>query len=291
MLGILTERPSGQYPELRERVLRQNEWFRWPLGCNPQSAAAGNLANIAPTLKSGLEAYGVVSLKLDRLLSNDEFIRVANALGAPQLLRDPRMQGYVEDGVVLNLRADHPETHDRTVDLLFAENYVMAHTELSAMPTGAQPRYLMFQCMEPPARDAGGQTLLMPMDVVRSRLSSEQAQILMATGYASYPDAPPFLRQERHRYVFSFKDAGGEVVPWRYEPSVAGVKSVDVNRALQALLTAIYQPDGVFGLHWERYMLGVFDNTRFFHARTFVQRLDRKPPRQLREIRIARPTD
>jgi len=150
----------------------------------------------------------------------------------------------------------------------------------------AQVRYLLFQCVVPPPRDGGGQTLLVPMGGVRAQLTDAQASILRSTRHAAFADPPPFLSTFEGREVFAFKDAEGEELPWRHDGEATSVD--DVNDALRALLTAIYRREIVTGVEWCEHLLVAFDNTRFLHGRTFGPRLETGAVRHLREVRVFR---
>ena len=287
--GIYVEHAGDAHVAGRQAVLRRTEWYPAPAGARPDAdreVRAGDLVGVFAQLKLGLETRGLALVQLDRLLTNPELITLATLLGAPQQQSDERLAPYVEDDVILNLRAEHAETEDLTWQLLFAENYVMMHTELAGRLIHDQVRYLMFQCVNAPVRDEGGQTLLVPMPAVRARLTDRQAEILHATRHADYLAPPTFLSWHEGREVFAVKDAEGEHLPWRYEGDDPSVTAADVTEALAALLDALYQQDTTYGVPWEPLMLGVFDNTRFFHARSFSRRPVDGPPRHLREIRV-----
>jgi alpha-ketoglutarate-dependent taurine dioxygenase len=207
----------------------------------------------------------------------------------PQQQSDARLAPYVEDDVILNLRADHAETEDLTWELMFAENYVMMHSELAGRLIPEQVRYLMFQCVAAPVRDEGGQTLLVPMEAVRAQLTDREADLLRSTRHGGYANPPMFLTSHEGRDVFAVKDAEGEDLPWRYEGDDPSVTADEVDAALRALLAAIYHEPAAYGVPWEPLVLGVFDNTRYLHARTFSRKPVDAPPRHLREVRVFLP--
>jgi alpha-ketoglutarate-dependent taurine dioxygenase len=125
------------------------------------------------------------------------------------------------------------------------------------------------------------------MDRVFEKLSREHARILAQTSSAKQSDAPPFLRFERGRPVFSFKDTHGAAIEWTYAGDESSATADDVNQAIAALLRALYVPSDVTGFHWQRNALGIFDNMRLFHGRTFAQRpTDGRAPRHLRRVRV-----
>jgi Taurine catabolism dioxygenase TauD, TfdA family len=170
---------------------------------------------------------------------------------------------------------------------LFAENYVMLHTELAVKPVENQPRYIILHCIEPPRYDDGGQTILARMDDVRHALNERQAAIMLHTRHAGHASAPQFLRRCGTREIFAFKDVGGRDLPWCYQGDDRTVTPEDVNAAIATLLSALYEPAGIVGFHWKRWTLGAIDNTRFFHGRTFVHRPAKSRARHLRRVRIS----
>jgi alpha-ketoglutarate-dependent taurine dioxygenase len=284
--GVLRETPADPHVARRQQVLRRERWYPAPPGTTPHDVSADDLVDAFARIKVGVESHGVVLLRFDRLLTNPELISLAGLLGVPQLQSDERLAPYVEDEVILNLRADHTETADLTWQLLFAENYVMMHSELAGRLIPEQVRYLMFQCVAAPVRDEGGQTLLVPMAAVRALLTDRQAAILRSTRHGAYANPPMFLTDHEGRDVFAVKDAEGEDLPWRYDGDDPTVTADEVDDALRALLGAIYDEPAATGVPWEPLMLGVFDNTRFLHARTFSRRPVDAPARHLREIRV-----
>jgi Taurine catabolism dioxygenase TauD, TfdA family len=284
--GIFCEQSHHPHVRRRQEVLRRSSWYPPPPGASLQEFEAAELTEAFAWLKVGLDSHGVALIGFDRILTNTEFVSLASLLGLPQIQGDSRLAPYVEDSVILNLRADHGETKDLTWELLFAENYVMMHTELAGRLVEEQVRYLLFQCVVPTQRDQGGQTLLVRMDDVRAALSDDQARILSSTRHAGYVNPPPLLSVVGGRQVFAVKDAEGEELPWRYSGADPTVTTLEVNDAIASLLAAIYRPECVYGFEWRPLMFGAFDNTRFLHARSFARRPENSAPRHLREIRV-----
>ena len=283
--GVFREVAADRHVALRQAALRRQEWYPAPPGVAVVDASAADLVAAFGQLKADLDGHGVALARVDRLLTNDELILLASLFGLPQLQLDARHAPYVEDDVILNLRADHPETDDLEWKLLFAENYVMMHSELAGRLVAEQVRYLLFQCVVAPRRDHGGQTLLRPMQRVYESLTATQVAILSATRHAAFRDPPPLLSTWDGRVVLAVKDAEGEDLPWRFTGDEGGVVEDDVNDAIRALLAAMYTEE-IWGLPWEPCLLGVFDNRRYLHGRTFAQRPSDGPARHLREIRV-----
>jgi len=237
-----------------------------------------------------VEKHGSALARFDRLLSNSEFIEVASYFGTPMLQPNPKTQPWVDEQVILNLRAEREETADVEWGLLFAENFIVLHTELALKPAAHQPRYILLLCVEPPLPGAGGQTIVVPMDAVARCLNAAHSRMLRRTRYARIPDAPPFLRSENGRDVFSIRDPGGAGLEWHYEDGdQPGAAAAEVNAAIRSFLSSLYSPDTIRGIPWQRNLLAVIDNQRVFHGRTFGGRpLSGGAPRHLRRIRVSR---
>jgi hypothetical protein len=290
--GLLVERPDDPVAVLRQQVLRRRAWYPAPDGAAPVPCPVGpppdvdGVERLVAVLRTGLDGDGVVVVALDRQLGSAELVVLATGLGTPQQQLDPRLQPWVEDGVILHLRADEAESDDRAWRLLFTEGYVMFHTELAGRPIALQPRHLLFQCVDAPDRDAGGQTLLAPMDAVRARLTDRQAGILAATRHAGFADPPTFLSRFDGRDVVTYKDAEGEPLPWEHLGDDPTVTAAEVEDALRALQAAVYHPAGVRGIPWERHLLAAFDNRRFLHGRACSPPAASGAARYLREVRV-----
>jgi alpha-ketoglutarate-dependent taurine dioxygenase len=287
MIGIFVERGESDYAARRQAVLKRTSWYPSPDKINAQTVSAGDVLGCSAYVRNALRGTGLAWLELDRALTNKELVGLAEALGRPLKQPNPRTQPWVDEGVILNLRADHEETSDLEWGLLFSKNYVMLHTELAARPVNNQPQYIIFHCIEPPQQDTGGQTILISMENVRNALSKRQASIMSHTRQARYADAPRFLRCCGAREIFAFKDLGGQDVVWCYEGDDRTVTSHEVNNAIATLLDALYRPSGIVGFHWKRWALGIFDNTRYFHGRTFIHGPSERPSRHLRRVRIS----
>jgi alpha-ketoglutarate-dependent taurine dioxygenase len=287
MVGRFVESAADRHVALRERTLRRLRWFPAPTGVEAIPARADESQGYIAKARTALDARGVALLQLDRALSNSELISLSETFGTPLSQPNPRTQPWVEDHVILNLRADHSETDDHAWGLLFAENYVMLHTELAARPATSQPRHILLQCIEPPPPNGGGQTVLVAMDRVRRSLGDRQAAILQETRHVEHPTAPPFLRREGRRDIFSFKDVHKGGIAWRYDGGDPSVVSGDLDDALRKLLLALYDPVGVTGIWWKRSTLAIIDNQRFLHGRTFAPRGADRPPRHLRRVRVS----
>jgi len=288
MQGTLTESQHESYARTRAALLRQREWFT--SGIELVEAKAECLQQASECLQREVKTHGLALAHFDRLLSNSDYIALASYFGAPMLQPNPKTQPWVDERVILNLRAEREETADVEWGLLFAENFIVLHTELALKPAAQQPRYILLLCVEPPLPDAGGQTIVVPMDAVARGLVPAHARALCRIHYARIPDAPPFLRIEDGRAVFSIRDPGGAALEWKYDDGDESCAGVDgVNAAIRSFLTALYDPDIIRGIPWQRNLLAVIDNRRVFHGRTFGGRpLNGGAPRHLRRIRVSR---
>jgi alpha-ketoglutarate-dependent taurine dioxygenase len=287
--GCLAQWPGDDHVVLREHAFRRALWYDEPAGVRID-VDAGRPRVHRRMAAELLDEFGVAVLQFDRALSSCELVEFANFFGDPLPQPNPRTAPWVEDRVILDLRADFSETDDLEWRLLFAENYVMAHTEMAAKPLSKQPRWIVLQCVEPPLPDAGGQTVLVAGVRVHGRLDVRTLRTLAGTRQLGEWNVPPILRRRAGIPAFSFRDPGGTApIRWRFRepggPDGPRVELADVDGALRALLKALYEPQGLAGIRWTQHAVAIFDNTRFFHARTFVRR-HIGPARHLRRIRI-----
>jgi alpha-ketoglutarate-dependent taurine dioxygenase len=198
------------------------------------------------------------------------------------------MAAHVEDDLILDLRQGLAETGDQAWQLLFAENYVMMHTELAGAAPSIQPRYQLFQCVDPPVRDAGGQTLLLDQSRVVTSLSRDDRRILAATRNSAYSDSPPFLRRVGGRVVVAYKDTEAAGFAWACDLGAIGRKVTidEVDAAIGRLIDALHDEHSMRGIWWRQNLVAVFDNTRWVHGRTYTPLPPDRVPRRLREVRV-----
>jgi alpha-ketoglutarate-dependent taurine dioxygenase len=277
MWGLFLGHQPIIYAGQRRAILERAHWYPAPGEIHP--CAADDLPHVADTLLAGTTKTGVGLCLLDRLLGTPELHRLAEQIGAPQPFADSRLHDHVENGTVLQLRADLESTDDRQWKLLFSDEPVVMHTELAMCAPEIQPRWLLFHCVRPPSHDTGGQTLVVSMLDVFHALDPADRAILETTRLAGA--VSPFLRYDDGRPVFVFKD--GED-PYRWE-HFGSADEAGVTKALAALGTALYQKAAVRGVPWRRGMVALVDNHRVFHARSRTRRRGASP-RWLQEIRL-----
>ncbi|QTI49247.1 hypothetical protein JYK04_07118 [Streptomyces nojiriensis] len=207
---------------------------------------------------------------------------MGNALGKPIPERDAAVQPYVEEGILLNLTNHATRTSDVSLQP-FTTNFLTLHTEGSARPARRQPRYVLLMCCAQ-GNSGTARTVLVPMAMVRRRLSPGDADLLARVRYRRGQDVPPLLRNVAGEEVFSFRDFHTEPLAWVLDGETE--EALLVNPALRRLLVALYTSDGALAVEWRRGMLLAIDNHRYFHGRTVSD--DRSPlnPRHLKRLRL-----
>lgn len=214
-------------------------------------------------LRARLDADGVANLELDGLLTTNQFIALARALGDPQPETAAEVARFVDGGVILNLAPALKWSADPASEP-FSWSAVRLHTEGSARPRRRQPRYVMLHCVEPGSPTTGDQTVLVSMADVRKRLTDEQMAVLSAVRLDDLDDASVFAPATTPP-IFCFRDFGADEMRWVC--SRPGIDPTEVAKAIVALAVGMYTAP-CFGVHWARHALVVIDNRRFFHGRT-----------------------
>ncbi|MEU6243471.1 TauD/TfdA family dioxygenase [Streptomyces sp. NPDC047024] len=232
-------------------------------------------------LDRDIRRRGLGVVRLDEPLSNDSFLKLGSSLGTAIPETAPAVQPYVEDGVLLNLRADAGITRDVSLQP-FASNPLSLHSEGSGRSLADQPRYIVLMCVEP--GDNSASTVLVPMAEVASDTSDEDLRLLRATRYADAPGVPPVVRSQGDHTVFSFRDFQQDPLRWICEAD--GATQHAVNGALGRLLARMYGARGTSGVLWSRGLLVVIDNTRFFHGRMAGLPRAAARTRHLKRLRI-----
>jgi alpha-ketoglutarate-dependent taurine dioxygenase len=244
-----------------------------------REAEASHLDRVVDNLRLDIFDQGCAAVQLERALTTEEFIAVGRAWGNPIPEHAPAVQPFVDEGCVLHLvvRFGHTDDVDRQP---FSASPILLHTEGSVRPPIRQPRYLLFDCLVPPAPGSGGQTVVVDMRDVVSSLDPETRLVLSTTRFAGAGMAP-VLRRAGRSDVICFRDFGGE------RPALAtDVDPARVDRAFSLLLAALYNPRSMFGLPWRSNMVVLLDNWRVFHGRTAIcQAPGVRETRHLRRIR------
>lgn len=271
LTGAYVEQPFHRHVEAREDLLRRADWLPEPEAIPRFTLGVDELHGAVEEVRGALRGAGIAKLGLERELSNEELIAFGGRLGRVMVHEtSPRLRGHVEDDLVLNLRQEYDETPEYDLALV-SRNYLTLHSEVCVKPLPKQPRLIALLCVEPSAPDTGGQTVFVPMTAVHDRLTPEQTAVLSETNFAEFPHSPPLLSWRDGRPVFSFRDFGTDVLYWRYVGTDERIDVATVNDAIKAVLRAMYDPELMFGVHWRRAELLVFDNWVFFHGRTFIR--------------------
>lgn len=260
--GSFVEASSNDHCRLRDRLLSVERALPEP----EVSFSAGTAAfsgKVLEDLESGLAQHGLGVVRLSEPLGNDAFLELGSALGTAIPENAPAVRSYVEEGVVLNLRADAGITRDVSLQP-FASNPLTLHSEGSGRSVADQPRYIVLMCVSP--GDNSASTVLVPMTEVAAGMSDEDLCLLGVTRYADAPGVPPIVRAQGGRTVFSFRDFQQDALRWVC--AADGATQDAVNRAIGRLLVGMYEARGASGVVWSRGLLVVIDNTRFFHGRT-----------------------
>lgn len=283
MIGSERLIPTSETSVCRRWALSPDALLEPPGWLAIGSADVDGLRRVVSRMRSAAHIEGAAAVLLDRALTGDEFLDFARAWGRPIEEQDPAVQSFVEQACILNLIARWDATDD--VDRQpFSTSPILMHTEGSRRPLAAQPRHLLFQCLDPPEPGEGGHTMLVRMEDVAARLTSQVRSVLQNVRYRGQ-GMPPILRYEDGLPVFSFRDFGSQPLEWISDTPVA---SADVEDALATLVDALYDPSIVYGLAWRRHLLVAIDNRRLFHGRTaaIAPRLKGKG-RVLQRIRVA----
>lgn len=262
--GKFVERPADAHVRQRQELLSSCAVLPPPRG-TVHTAKADEFPDLATELLlPDLRAAGFAAVRLDTPLDNDRFRAFGDLLGTPMPERDPAVQPFVEDGVILNLVTRHGHTDDANL-APFARNYLSLHSEGSGRALAGQPHYIVLMCVEPGDDVTAARTVLVPMAGVAERLTDAQLATLAGTRYADNDQAPMIARRTDGRIVFSFRDFLDQPLHWTHGGD--GTPD-DVTDALRALLAAMYAPGAAYGVHWAPNLLIVLDNTFSFHGRT-----------------------
>jgi alpha-ketoglutarate-dependent taurine dioxygenase len=246
----------------RDARLHVPRWYSGYPGAPHTARRRAEMAEWGNELRSWLDESGVAQVELDGQLTAGQLIALASGLGDPQPETSSEVAQFVDEGVVLNLSPALKWSADRAYEP-FSWSAVRLHSEGSVRPPSQQPRYIIFQCVEPGSPTTGDQTILVSMADVHQRLSDEQREILASVRLGHREDAAPLLQASSP--VFCFRDFGADEIRWTC--SKAGVSPGQVVQSMVDLVIAMYTVP-CFGVHWTRHALVTIDNKRFFHGRT-----------------------
>lgn len=284
--GLFVEHKSHRHVTLRDASLRRARWLPEPPWLPALGLTADSLMTRANIVTAALEVAGIVKVRLDRVLSNDELVAFGRRLGNVMVHdTSPKLRQQIDDGLVFNLREERAETTDDYALALISRNYLTLHAEVCVRPLNRQPRFIALLAVDPSPPDSGGQTVFVPMDAVCHRLAADELELLAEAHFSQFPESPPFFSWRDGRPVFSFRDFGDDLLWWRYVGPRAPLRDDEFNAALRTLLNAMYAPGLMFGICWRPAELLVWDNWRFFHGRTLIQPTD-APRRHFKNIKI-----
>jgi hypothetical protein len=278
--GTFLERPDDPHVPLRAAMLSGETTLPQPAVPVRTGRAADFPGEVFDQVSADLTGSGLAVVDLDEPAPADAFRAFGERLGEPMPERDPTVQPYVEQSVILNLRAERGHTADVSL-APFARNFLSLHSESSGRRVAEQPRHIVLMCCEPGDATAA-QTVLVPMSGVAERLGEDRVELLAGTRYLAATEPPTIARREAGRTVFSFRDFMSGALEWVGE----GGDADTVNAALRALLAAMYAPGTVAGVHWRRGRVVIIDNTFFFHGRTAGSTGAGSRTRHLKRLRV-----
>ncbi|HSU16581.1 TauD/TfdA family dioxygenase [Longimicrobium sp.] len=284
--GTFLERMSDPHVAGRRALLEAGPVLPAPSAPVRAASAEGFPRAAEAEIRDDLRARGLAVVQLDEPVPADRFLALGRLLGTAMPETDPAVQPQVEQQVILHLVSRHGHTRDVALQP-FATQALTLHTESSARPAAAQPRYIVLMCRDPGDDATAAQTVLVPMAEVRARITPEQLALLASTRYRNSASVPFIVRHEEGRVVFSFRDFHEHPLDWAHAAPDAAAD--DVNGALRGLLAAMYAPEGATGIHWNRGMLVIMDNTFHFHGRTAGAVNPSSRPRHLQRLRIIAP--
>ncbi len=271
------EQDGDPHLELRRRALAPDA---------PATTAAAiphelaDVDELADRIAGHVADAGFALLQLDRALDPAELVKLGGRLGPLAPERDPAVQEFTSEGVILNLRTAPTTTTDERYQP-FSSDPLRLHTEGSGRPLGHGFKYIVLSCVF--AAPGGPRTLLVPFDGVADQLARDALVALEAMSHPATTGTPPRIaRREGGRVVFAFRDFGRQF-EWAHDGTAVDCDAG--NRGLRLLLAAMYTSDRL-AVEWSAGMLLVLDNERAFHGRTAHRPSDGQVPRHLQRLRI-----
>lgn len=277
---VFQEHSDDTHVLARERLMAEEHSFP-----REQIVAANDVAQAIDWAQVALKATGAAFLQLEEPFNDKSFLCFSQALGEPEQEHDPVALPHTTEGVILSLTTLHGHAADVS-DQPFSTDYLRLHTESSRRAAHRQPRYIVLMCLEPGGEETRAQTLLVPMVDVAARLDADTLTVLKRIRYANSPDAPPILRDGPYGPIFSFRDFGEDALAWKSADPEEHVDAETGNAALRALLAALHQGGDWSGVTWQRGLLVVIDNFRYFHGRSLAGVKPTGTRRVLKRIRI-----
>lgn len=286
VIGIFDPAANPAIAERRGRILFRRKWY--PAVGEPATSQgialrAAGLARDVPAIRKLLNTTGFATVQLDRSLDDGEFIEFGRSFGTLMPESAAEISDFISRRYILDLQAKLPPGAPTELQP-FAEDPLTFHTEGSRRPTAQQPTLLVFQCIVPPVRDQGGQTLLRSAAQVSAMLAASSRAALADMTY-DLDGMPPIYRDEGGG-TFSFRDFGDSPTRWRPVGSAGGLAAEEVGAALSDLLLTLYDERYVRGIWWQANGLVLIDNRRFFHGRSSGADGSQVHQRHLRRLRI-----
>ncbi len=279
--GVFQESPGDRHVGLRSEML---DPAHAPAPVLPVSPS--NERDASELARARLEVDGHCLIRMPDVLSNEGYLRFCAKLGRAEKEHDPVARPYTDNEVILNLVSETGSTTNPSRQP-FSTTGLTLHTESSLRAAGNQPRFIALMCVDPGADPTTARTLLVPMDAVTAGLSVEHQAVLRQMRYRTNTSGPCLMRSGPHGPVFSFRDFGVQECLWSGPLSGPRAAAVDRgNKAISALLTAMYGANDCYGVTWERGLILIIDNQRFFHGRTAGRHDPSKPPRHLKRQRL-----
>jgi alpha-ketoglutarate-dependent taurine dioxygenase len=242
----------------RDAVLREPHWFP----CHGISISEAAAVDEAAMLRERVDDAGLALFQLTRPLDVDEFIALARVLGVPERETDRSLMDRVVSGIILDLKPDStlPVTEHSQP---FTPQPLTYHVEGSRRPLGASPTYLLFQCLERPAVDQGGQTIVRSIDDTLAALTEATQTVLANTVLNPELTTATVIYERGGRRTLNFRDPAPAEFRWR-----SPYDRAEVVCAFAELLSVIYDRNATVGIPWREGLLVVVDNHRWLHART-----------------------
>jgi alpha-ketoglutarate-dependent taurine dioxygenase len=260
---------------VRTAVLEEMSWYP-SRPVMAENATAGQLLADPAATRERVGRSGLALWHLPEPLGVAEFIDLASVFGEPEAETESSLMDRVQRRVILDLKPDSMEElteHNQP----FTTAPLTFHIEGSRRPRGTSPTYLLFQCLEPPARDRGNQTVLRSIDNILAALTARTKAVLSETILTPESTDATVIYRTADRLRLNFRDPAP--IPFRW---VSAYDRDDVIGALTELLVCVYAKDAAIGIPWQRGLLTIVDNHRWLHARTRGQ----AGSRHLQRIRV-----
>lgn len=278
---------EGQYQSTDKGVEKCREFLLVDKKLNLPDIEVLKPEKIQEFAETGLQGYldenHSCLIKLNQLLSNEEFLAIGKLLGTPikEFASDPVVAPYIENEVILNIKSNNA-IKDNPSSQPFTSRYLTLHTECSRRKAEDQPRYLVFMCCNS-GQFSEAKTIMVPTKKIINALTKQEIDTLLHTHYAT--ETPSLLRQENGHFIFSFRDFYPHPMNWVYTGNDAKTEK-EINEVITSLLLKIYDPDNATGIQWEEGLLMILDNRHFFHGKQKGKQIESTNTRHIKRLRI-----